>query len=222
MPACFFLAFCLLATAYFSTAQAADNSNPRIASGTGQQILIIDQGSVTFQHDLNRTFNIQVLDGTWNATDCALSVTERGGSLYFTSHNLTHIQLFQYGDTGQTHNTYYKIDEMVTVVVDGMELSTITAGRSWNGTIPSTGQVYIQWGWSLLLPHEQNFLFYIGMAGLGMLLGGIALAVYSFRHYKFFTLGSEETVWEKDALMFAVVLIIMGICLIFAWFFAGV
>lgn len=154
-----------------------------------------------------------------NGSDCVLSMTQRGGSLYFVSHNLTHIQLYQYGNT--SYSPYYSIDDTMVLTVDGMTISTLTAGHSWNGTVPASGEVYIQWSWSLILPHEQNFIFYIGMAGLVLFIFGLFLAVYAFRHYKIFTLGNEETVWEKDALMFAVVLIIIGICLVFAWFFTG-
>lgn len=193
--------------------------NPTLAQGTDFFILIEDQGGVTFQHALNRTFTIEVLSGTFNGSDCTLSMNRRGGSLYFVSGSTAQVSLFQYSDGDYTAWTHF--DDTMVLNVDGMEVDEVTRGFNWNGTIPASGEVYIRWSWNLLMPHEWDFMFAIGIAGLIMLVIGIALFVYCLRKYKIFTLGDEETVWEKDALMIAVVLIILGLCLIFAWFFSG-
>lgn len=197
--------------ASLSSVQAVDNTNPKIAEGSGFPIYIEGQGGVMFQHPDASFFNtqflaIEVLDGTWNGTDCRLFMSKRGGSLYFVSANDAHLQLYSSGVT--------------QLSIEGMEYTKIST-TTWNTTLTDGATVQINWGYPLDLPHEANFMFWIGLAGLIMLVCGIMLSAYAFRHYTIFTLDDKETIWDKEILPFCILLVLGGFCLIIAWLFSG-
>jgi hypothetical protein len=186
-----------------------------LVQGDSFNILIEYQGGLAFQHD-NLMFYIEVLDGVWDGRDCQLSMNERGGTLYFMSYNDCHIELYQ--DSAYT----------MGLTCEGMEVDSVNpaptatgdfykAGYEWNGTITNGAEVRISWYFPRILPHEENWMLYLGLAGLFMLVIGILLTVYAFRHYKFFTLGDETTVWERDVLPIAIVLILIGGGLLITW-----
>lgn len=191
--------------------QAEDNTNPTLAEGSGFNIYINQTGGVLFQHPNMISFNMQflafeVLDGTWNGTGCMLHMTKRGGSLYFVSQDTAHIQLYSSGVTQLT--------------IDGMTYQRLTS-TSWNATLAPGDEVQINWGYPLNLPHEANFMFWIGLSGIIMLVCGIMLSAYAFRHYTIFTLDDKETIWDKDVLPVCILLVLGGFCLIIAWLFSG-
>lgn len=191
-------------------------SNPdKYVQGDSFNILVEYQGGIAFQHEVNMTFYIEVLDGVWDGRDCQLQMNQRGGTLYFVSYNDCAIQL------------YHDNERTMGLTVEGMEVDSLNpvpspgdyykAGYSWNGTITNGNEIRITWIFPKLLPHEENWMLYIGLAGLLMLIIGIMLSVYAFRHYKLFTLGNEETVWEKDILPFCIILVLLGAGLIIVW-----
>lgn len=191
--------------------QAVDNTNPKIAEGTGFSIYINQTGGVMFQHPDANFFNtqflaVEVLDGTWNGTDCVLYMTKRGGSLYFVSSDTASLQLYSSGVT--------------QLSIEGMEYTKISQ-TTWNTTLTDGAEVYINWGYPLDLPHEANFMFWIGLTGIIMLVCGIMLSAYAFRHYTIFTLDDKETIWDKEILPFCILLVLGGFCLIIAWLFSG-
>jgi hypothetical protein len=186
-----------------------------LVQGNSFNILVEHQGGLAFQHD-NLMFYIEVLDGVWDGRDCQLSMNARGGSLYFVSYNDCHIEL------------YHNDNHTMGLSVEGAEADTVNpvplasgdfykGGYEWNATITNGAEVRITWNFPRLLPHEENWMLYLGLAGLFMLVIGILLTVYAFRHYKFFTLGDETTVWERDVLPIAIVLILIGGGLLITW-----
>ena len=68
-----------------------------------------------------------------------------------------------------------------------------------------------------MMPHEENFLFWVGLLGIILLLFGLMLTVYCFRHYPIFTLTNKELVWEQTALIVAVCAVIIGFGLVVTW-----
>lgn len=205
------LLICFLSGLVVPNVQAVDNTNPKIAEGSGFNIYLAGQGSIMFQHPDGSFFDtqfllIEVLDGTWNGTDCQLYMTKRGGSLYFVSANNSHLQIYSSGAT--------------QLSIDGMEYQKITT-TTWNATLTDGAAVQISWGYPLDLPHEANFMFWIGLSGIIMLVCGIMLSAYAFRHYTIFTLDDKETIWDKEILPFCILLLLGGFCLIIAWLFSG-
>lgn len=202
------LLFCLSIASVLNV-QAADTTNPQLSLGTGFYTLIETGNGVMFQHT-NKTGGVyaflaaETIAGTWDGYDCHLSTNRRGGSFNFISNQTATIQ-------------FYASQYDMHLIADGATLTKITA-TSWVLELTEdTDLVQLNWGFPLVLPHEENFMFYIGMFGIGLLVAGIMLTAYAFRHYTLFTLSDKETLWDKDILPFCIVLDIGGVCLIAAW-----
>lgn len=192
-----------------------DSSDP-LVQGYNFNIYIDGQGGLAFQHDFNLTFYIEVLDGVWDGRDCQLIMRGKSGVLYFVSYNSCSVQLYHYND------------REIALTVEGMEVDILDPvppstgdfyknGYVWNGTITAGSEVRISWNLPELLIYEENWMLYLGLIGLGLLIAGIFLTVYAFRHYKLFTLGNEETVWEKEILPICILLLIFGFGLLIIW-----
>jgi hypothetical protein len=191
-----------------------------LATGDNFNILVEYQGGLAFQHD-NLMFYIEVLSGVWDGRDCQLQMNGRGGSLYFVSYNDCAIQL------------YHNDNHTMGLTVEGVEVDTLNpvpatsgdfykGGYEWNATITNGAEVRISWNFPRLLPHEENWMLYIGIAGLIMFLIGIGLTVYAFRNYKIFTLKENvETIWDKEILPVCIILLIFGFGLLITWLLAG-
>lgn len=176
-----------------------------VAVGSNFQIVLNSSEALDFQSQLeNFTFHVDVLAGTLNATECTLGMNNRGGSLYFHNNNLTEIQI--------SHNNEFAIK----LIYDGLSLSDLVAGHSWNGTIPADVDAYIQWGFIFLLPHEENFMLYIGLFGIALFSSGSLLGAYSFKKYPIFSF-ERETIWETGLLMYSFIAAFIGIGLVITW-----
>lgn len=177
-----------------------------LVEGYGFQIFVDSQGGFAFNHgETNKTMIIEVLSGTWNGTECQVSMTDKGGTLYFYSNNISYIQIT---------NVY---NLKLILRYDGLTLSVLDE-ENWTGTIPADTEVYIHWRWEILMPHEENFMLWIGVLGIILLIFGLMLTAYCFRHYPLFTLNQNtEMVWEKEALMVAICAAIIGFGLIVMW-----
>lgn len=148
---------------------------------------------------------IEVLGGIWNGTDVRLGISQRGGYVSFYSNELAYVQL----------ENWYE-DMNVRLQVEGVTVSVLSLGV-WNGTIPADTECVIHWSWAFLMPHEENFLFWVGLLGIILVLFGLMLTVYCFRHYPIFTLTDRELVWEKEALIAGICAVIIGAGLIITW-----
>ena len=181
-------------------------SNEPIFEGYGFQIFVNETGGFAFDSGENRTFMIEVLDGTWNGTNVRLSMNQRGGSISFYSNSLAYIQL---------ENWYEETNARLQV--DGVTVSGLSP-QIWNGTIPAYKKCVIHWSWSFLLPHEENFLFWVGLLGLIMLLFGLMIIVYNLRHKPIFSLSESKTlIWESDTFIIAICMVIIGAGLVVTW-----
>ena len=204
---------CLLAClggGLLNQAYAVDNTNPTLAEGDYFFTRIETGNGVMFQHtDKNGAvcnfMAFEVINGTWDGSDCRLYTSRRGGSYYFLSNQTATIQAYSSG--------------IASFNVEGAQYTKLT-NTSWTIEITPGQTVQISWGYPFTLPHEENFMFYLGLVGVIFLICGILLSAYAFRHYKIFTLGNEETIWDKDILPFCIILLIGGVCLIVAWLFS--
>lgn len=161
-------------------------------------------GGYAFSSGANKTVYLNVIEGLLNGTDGYIGLTERSGTVSFYSNNESSIQL--------SHDSY-----RIILTYDGLTLSTLTE-KSWNGTIPADTDIYIHWKWTELMIHEENFMFFIGILGIVLLVAGLMLTVYCFRHYPIFTLNQNtEMVWEKEALIAGVCAAFIGFGLIMLW-----
>jgi len=197
------LAVLALLASNFSLAYA-QGADP-IVEGTEFSIYATSGGGIAFQHQLtNYTFQIEVLSGTWNGTDGVLGMTDRGGYIYFQSNNDTEVQL--------SHNNEYGL----RLEYEGISLSILTEGHSWNGTIPNSTETYLRWSFPLILPHEENFMIYLGLFGLGLMISGLLLGAYSFKTYPIFSF-KRETIWETSLLIYSFIACFIGFGLVITW-----
>ena len=89
------------------------------------------------------------------------------GTLYFYSNDDAEIQL------SHTHDLNMRLS------YEGFELSILESGHSWNGTIPADTPIMIQWSFSFLMIHEENWNLFIGLGGLFMLAAGLITVSYT-------------------------------------------
>lgn len=163
------------------------------------------EGGLAFQHDIeNKTFTIEVLSGTWNGTNCVLGMTERGGNLNFQSNNLAYVQL--------SHNALHGM----RLTYEGISLSTLETEHSWNGTIPVDTEIYLKWSFSFLMPHEENFMVYVGASGIILFMVSLLLGAWGLKKYGLFSM-EHTSIWEWDAVPFIVIGLIVGVGLIITW-----
>jgi hypothetical protein len=185
----------------FAYAQGADI----IVEGSDFEIFMETGGGLAFQHRIeNYTFTIEVLSGTWNGTNCTLGMTDRGGNLYFYSNADSEVQLSHNNDVG------LRLD------YEGIVLSILTPSHSWNGTIPADTPVYLKWSFSFLMPHEENFMLYVGLLGIALLVSGLLFGAYSFTQYPIFSF-KRETIWETSLLVYSFTAAFIGAGLIITW-----
>lgn len=195
-----------------STTNVAAQANQVLAQGEGFQLYQVAGGGFNFQHIdwkhqgyLNRTVTIEILTGVLNATNVRLGLTDRYGDLYFHSNFGCEIQL------SADSNIDLKLS------YDGMEFSELIENQ-FNGTIQNGADVLIHWSFIPLLPHEENWVLWLGILGIIILVAGILLLVYCFRNYPLFTFNQDkEMVWETDMLSYAAVAIIIGAGLTITW-----
>jgi hypothetical protein len=183
------------------------------AEGEGFQITAEDSGGVGFQMDKG-VFVMEVLSGALNGTDCSLGLLYRGGNLYFHNTELCYVTFYQSSLTESMG---------LTVEVNGeSQRFAVQPSTEYNWTLSAGAEVYLTWSYALTMPHEENFMLYLGILGIALIIVAVGLTVYAFRHYIIFTLSDKETVWEKDVLPVALACFIFGIGLTFAWLLQGV
>ena len=150
------------------------------------------------------TMTVHINTGTLNGTDVVLALSNKGGTFYFNSWTDAEIQFsgdydFSFTDTG-------------------VSFSELIKNREYFGDLPNDGSlVTFQWRWKVLMPHEENFMFYVGLVGLGLVLFGLMITVYTFRHYPIFSMGSREIVWEQDTLIYGVLAVFIGGAIVVLW-----
>lgn len=149
---------------------------------------------------------IEVLTGTWGGENCVLGVTERGGNLYFESNETCTFQITNYDETN------------MRLTYEGCEIDVLVNGFSWNGTFPDGDTaVLIHWSWALNLPHEENWTLFMGLFGIGLLLGGLLFLAYLIKTYPLFSLSKKEILFDKISFPIAISAIIIGFGFIIMW-----
>ena len=162
---------------------------------------------LAFQHDsINKTVAISVLTGVWNGTEARLSMTSKYGDLYFYSNSECQIQL----------ETNWNNAAGLRIVHEGITLSTITKGVSWNGTIPANTQCRLFWSFSSLEIYEENWNLYLGLLGIGLLVSGVIIGAWSFTKYPVMSF-NRECIWESSIIVYCFVAAFVGFGLIMVW-----
>ena len=176
-----------------------------LVQGSGFNIYIdMVGGGLAFQNP-DFTFTIELLTGTWNGTDCTLGMTERGGTLSFHSNDIAEVQLSHTAEYGM------RLD------YEGITLSDIEPGHSWNGTIPDDTDIYLHWSFSFLMPHEENFLLFVGIFGMALFVGGILFTAYLVKVTPLFSFGTKEILFEKMSFVLGIFAVVIGAGLIMIW-----
>lgn len=182
-----------------SVVQAADYI------GSGIDFEIYTDSGLAFQSDMNKIFTIEILTGTWGGKNCRFSLHTRGGELYFEANETCQFQLS------------HEYDHSIRLDYEGFDLSIIEQGYSYNGTFTSGNAVLLHWSWSFEMPHEENFMLYVGLFGIGLFVASILLTAYFVKTVPFFTLGKGKILFEKLGFIMSLTGIIIGFGLIMVW-----
>ena len=173
---------------------------------SGSEFVIYTDTGIAFESDTQgRILEVEILVGTWQGDNCVLGVTDRGGNLYFDNVQNCSFQLTNYHDSS------------IRLYYEEFGLTTLNQGYSYSGDWIAGTTPFIRWAWGLELPIESDFMFFVGIFGVGLMFGGVLFSAYLVKTTPLFSLGKKEILFEKESFILGLAAAFIGFGFIMVW-----